>query len=86
LAKRHYKDFVRSLNHNQRNSLRVLLSFQDGANHLRAELNVKHTISKEHHATGLARAGRTAELFPQQKPMVVDLKPESKSVDLGGVL
>lgn len=79
MATSHYKDFVASLKPAQRNSLRVLLSFEEGPKHLRAELKITKLIKREQHATGLARVGRTIELFPEHlhKKLATNLHPEA---------
>ena len=88
MAVNHSKSFVASLTPNHRNALRVLIATE--LKQLRYELQMSNVtvMDANDRKLALAKQGRTIELFPDhlRKPMVVDLKPESKSVDLGDVL
>lgn len=84
----HSKQFVDSLTPNQRNALRVLIVTELRA--LRHALQMSNVVelTEADRKIALAKQGRTVELFPPElrAPSVVDLKPESVSRDLGGVL
>jgi hypothetical protein len=61
------KHIVESLSSSQRNALRVLLAVEDGPALLRRELGTAKVepLQEAARKTGLARAGRTIDLFPQ---------------------
>jgi len=64
-VKSHAEEFVGSLSVSQRNSLKVIFLQEHACRDLRHALAVdqhKH-VSEAEHRTGLARAGRTVELF-----------------------
>jgi len=64
-AKSHAQEFVGSLTVAGRNALRAILAHADGAEQLRAALGVHKQPQLDMHTrrTGLARAGRTIDLF-----------------------
>ncbi len=70
IAKTHASHFADSLNRSQRNHLRVLLSHQYAFRDLRHALGIADhkVMSHAEHATGLAKAGRTIELFRHHTP------------------
>ena len=71
-SKNHAGHFAESLSKSQRNSLRAILLHESGVPDLRNALGIaKARIVPEHERrTGLARAGRTAELFEQHRVAV----------------
>jgi len=70
------KHIVESLSSSQRNALRVLLAIEDGPALLRRELGIAKVepLKEVTRKTGLARAGRTIELFRNHKHHAADLK------------
>jgi hypothetical protein len=66
-TKCHAAQFVSSLSTSQRNALRVILAQEHGCMKMRRALGTHEikTVSEHDRRTGLARAGRTAELFEQ---------------------
>ncbi len=88
MAVNHSKSFVQSLSPNLRNALRVLIATE--LKQLRYELQMSNVavMDENDRKIALAKQGRTIELFPDhmQKPMVVDIQPGSRSLDLGDVL
>ncbi len=69
---------VAELSTSQRNHLRTLLSFETGAESLRSVLGIAKVqqVSNHSHASGLAKLGRTAELFSRTKHVAANLHPE----------
>jgi hypothetical protein len=65
MTKSHEVEFVSSLSRNGRNSLRVILAHEDGATKLREALGMREirVMPQPDKASGLARAGRTIDLF-----------------------
>jgi len=63
----HAHQFVHSLSASQRNALRVIMVHADCCKKLQRALGTEalKPISREEHATGLARAGRTIALFTE---------------------
>jgi hypothetical protein len=63
------KHIVESLSSSQRNALRVLLAVEDGPALLRRELGIAKVepLKEATRKTGLARAGRTIDLFHNHK-------------------
>jgi hypothetical protein len=61
----HAAQFVSTLTRNQRNALRAILLHESGTPDLRHALGINkaRTIPEHEHRTGLARTGRTSELF-----------------------
>ena len=73
----HAAHFAASLSTSQRNHLRVLLLHEHACRDLRRSLGVEKqaaTVSHAAHATGLAKVGRTIELFAQAKPSAANLR------------
>jgi hypothetical protein len=70
------KHIVESLSRSQRNALRVLLAVEDGPALLRRELGIAllKPLKEYERKTGLARAGRTIDLFHNHKHHATDLK------------
>jgi hypothetical protein len=68
MTKSHEVDFVSSLPRNCRNALRVILSHEHGAAKLREALGMRDAgvMAQTDRAAGLARAGRTIDLFRGQ--------------------
>ena len=66
-TKCHAAQFIGTLSTSQRNALRVILAHEHGCVKLRAALGTHgiKPISEHERRTGLARAGRTVELFEQ---------------------
>ena len=66
-TKCHAAQFVSTLSVSQRNALRVILTQEHGCANMRRALGTQalKTISEHDRRTGMARAGRTAELFTQ---------------------
>jgi hypothetical protein len=66
-TKCHERNFVESLTSNQRNALRIILAHEGCLGKLRRALGTQltETISENQRKTGLAKLGRTAELFDQ---------------------
>lgn len=69
--------FCGSLNRNQRNHLRALLHHETACRDLKHALGIAKATTVTHaaRATGLAKIGRTIELFAQAKPSPVNLLP-----------
>jgi hypothetical protein len=63
MTKSHAAEFVSSLPRNGRNALRVILAHEDGPAKLREALGMPSITVYADRATGLARVGRTIELF-----------------------
>jgi len=86
MVDKHATAFVEELTNNQRNALRVILSFDKGCRELRQALNTAKVIpiSEDDRKTGLAKLGRTAELFDEslRKPVACDVQPGSRSIDV----
>jgi len=63
------RHIVQSLSSSQRNALRVLLAIEDGPALLRRELGIAKVepLKEATRKTGLARAGRTIDLFHNHK-------------------
>lgn len=61
----HAAQFVSTLNRNQRNALRVILLADHGCTKLRRALGTDAlpVVTEQQRCTGLARSGRTIELF-----------------------
>jgi hypothetical protein len=70
------RHIVQSLSRSQRNALRVLLSVEDGPQLLRRELGIAllEPLKEYERKTGLARSGRTADLFHHKRHAATDLK------------
>ena len=66
-TKCHAAQFVQSLSKSQRNALRVIMAHADCCKKLQRALGTEgmKPITREEHATGLARAGRTIALFTE---------------------
>lgn len=66
-SKSHGAAFVSTLTRTQRNALRVILAHESGPADMRCALGtyLVKPIAEVTRRTGLARAGRTSELFPQ---------------------
>ena len=66
-SKCHAAQFIHSLSASQRNALRVIMAHADCCKKLQRALGTEgmKPITREEHATGLARAGRTIALFPE---------------------
>jgi hypothetical protein len=64
MTKSHAAEFVSALPRNSRNALRVILASEQGAAKLRVALGMgEGAMTNPDRATGLARAGRTIDLF-----------------------
>jgi hypothetical protein len=71
--------FCKSLDRNQANHLRVILSMSHGADRLRSELGTQKTpiLDEADARTGAARRGRTIDLFPDhlKRPGAANIVP-----------
>ena len=67
-TKCHAAQFINTLSTSQRNALRVILAHEQGCTKLRRALGTQaiKVISEYERRTGLARTGRTVELFERQ--------------------
>lgn len=72
----HAAHFAASLSKSQRNHLRVLLMHEHACRDLRHALGITKatTVSHAARAIGLAKTGRTIELFAQAKPGAANLR------------
>jgi hypothetical protein len=74
-TKCHAANFVQSLSANQRNALRIILASEGCLGKLRRALGTQltETISEDQRKTGLAKLGRTVDLFPEHDRRAVNL-------------
>jgi hypothetical protein len=79
--------FIKSLNRNQRNHLRVILAMQSGPHDLRTELGTHRisAVSDHDRKTSLARQSRTIELFHGHRSNrhAVDLQSGHERLEVG---
>jgi hypothetical protein len=77
------KHFLQSLNPSQRNTLKLVLHLETASSLLRRELGISHIVvmKEDDRRTGLARAGRTADLFKEHsRSSVTNLKADHERV------
>jgi hypothetical protein len=87
-SRNHATQFINHLKSNERNALRVLLLTKSGLADLRKALGTEsaRVLSQAEVATGLARAGRTIDLFHNHNfHTPVDLHAHDRHASVGKV-